>query len=179
MHGLKAAKHPSGDYVHATEMCALCLRTARIAKPVRSKPAVLPQNAKPRDQYIAQWTLTTEAGVLTICGVCGGLVSDHWSKQKVGFKHLIALTRTRKCKYCGQWLEPDYERSSEQYECPESPEGVCKRRWLVKRVKVTACRLCTSEAQAEYQVEPDDLELMPDGKIRRCHDALRQWKDAV
>lgn len=180
------------DSARGNVTCPECHTKAVITTPkrgeklVKTKATLHDSNIGARStgigDYIAQWTLTTKIGVLTICGVCHGLASDHNERHKIGHKYLAAFQKTKQCKYCGGELESDYEQSYTAYECPgSSPDGLCKRRWLLKKVKVPTCRLCTAELQGEYTVEnASDLDRADDsGRVAICVEVLKLWRLAT
>src|SRR3990167_4582269 len=131
-HGLKAIQQgKTGNWLHATEMCAICLRQFRMPKVIRSKPV---HSTRVVNNPASEWTIGSEDGLLTICGVCHGIASDYTTRDRIGTKHLVAYVRTNRCKYCGEGLPQDYERN-EPFPCdsPKAPEGICKRMWLARK----------------------------------------------
>ena len=130
----------------------------------------------------AQWSLTSPYGVLTICGVCFNLAHDHHRTSKAGLRKLTALQKTRRCKWCNNELDPDYERAGEQWHCEKAPKHeppICKRKWLPLSAKVPACQQCMAlyPDHVLLEAKPDELKKAPDGRIARCHLALEHWHE--
>ena len=163
----------------------------------------------------ALWSLTSPYGVLTVCGVClTGLAHDHQGEmisakltdpettrglKTRGFhtneqaprRTLNAKQRTRKCKWCSEALENDYERMlkdkrypREGFRCPAAPSGETyhQRKWLRASAKVPACPDCMARYHdgIELQCQFDELRKAPgDDRIPRCHLALQYWHEKV
>lgn len=155
----------------------------------------------------AEWTIASPYGVLTICGVCiTGLAHDHWhSSSHAGRKKLTAMQRTRRCKYCDNELDPDYEQTRQAWPCdaPNNPTGVCTRKWLVRAETVPCCQSCNAlvgeatcpscaksgskiacracnELANTIEVEMDELVRdKQTGRSKRLQGALDFWHDML
>lgn len=143
--------------------CAVCLRTAR--------PFVYPRKpgwtgrVQSTTSIQALWSIPTEVGVLVICGVCSGIASEGEMRSVEHSSKLISRMRTHICKHCGQRL---MSRIEWDYPCPVREHPLPhQRRWLIKAMKVAACRECAG--MAEHEVESWEL----DGRIERI---LGVWK---
>lgn len=124
------------------------------------------KRAKRVESIAAQWSITTKAGVITICGVCSSIANEHEERRREHEVRLTSYIRTRLCKDCG-----DIYRSGEI--CPKTLQEH-RRRWLIRSIKVAACKECAG--LAEYEVDPDDLTPMGDGRCIRQAGILDIWK---
>lgn len=136
--------------------CAVCHGPVRVPKPLRTTevgrpPTSILPDVKDRSTSSphARWSITANFGVITICGVCHGIASDHTSTKREHTSKLTAKIRTNKCKWC--------DRAFDDGECDalDSPDGLHRRKWLIRSITVPACLECSGHA--EYEVDSDKV----------------------
>lgn len=102
----------------------------------------------------AEASLTWDGGVLTICGVCGNVASQHRKGDVERETILLCFRRTGECKHCGEnvwdveWC-PEKQREHHTNDSKRAP----------RKKKVAACRECA--AIPEHIVEPSEWEVSP------------------
>lgn len=170
----KAATYlsPNGKCKHGLDprMCACCAGPVRVAPPIWDK---LKCNgtivkAKRLNSVASEWTIATVEGPIVICGVCKAVAVNFTEpgRHQEYVVRLVSYIRTNRCKDCGDTYIKDEV-------CPQTLNEH-RRKWLVRAMKVAACRECAG--QSEYEVDADDLTRMPDGRTIRQAGILDIWR---
>lgn len=137
--------------------CAVCQGPVRVPAALRTKevdtrpPKTILPEMKDRSTISphALWSLQTTFGVITICGICHGIAADYSKAKREHIAKLIAKIRTNKCKWCDGVYDADECESS------DSPDGLHRRKWLIRSITVPACLECSGHA--EYEVDSDKV----------------------
>lgn len=165
-------KHPSIPLAYCT-----CGRHRPVDAKLFTKPVMA--EARPNLSRVrgtlsphSGWSITHRDGVITVCGVCWKLATDHEHLLRDHTAKLTAFIRTNICKHCGDAYKP-------KVACPLRNFGLPhERRWLVRSTKVPACGKCSGKA--EYEVEPEVLQdIMDSRKAGRPPEPVRIWRHAL
>ena len=127
----------------------------------RVKDPVLRNDNRISNTLQAEVTFVSDFGVLTICGACGILTSDHNGLQERTYTaKLLTFIRTDECKFCHQPMDED--------RCPVNVFH--KRLYLPRSKRVASCLECS--IKGDTVVQPAEFKALPELFIR-------QWKSLL